>query len=70
MILKPLADPTFKKVFGECDDLLINLINALLELPDAVVSIEYLPNELLAKKGSGKTRLLMYDAQTTQAATL
>jgi len=58
MILKPLADPTFKKVFGECDDLLINLINALLELPDAVVSIEYLPNELLAKKGSGKNTVV------------
>jgi len=47
MILRPLADPTFKKVFGECDDLLINLINALLELPNQVVSIEYLQNELL-----------------------
>ena len=58
MILKPLADLTFKKVFGECDDLLINLINALLELPDSVVSIEYLPNELLAKKGSGKNTVV------------
>lgn len=58
MILKPLADPTFKKVFGECDDLLINLINALLELPDSVVSIEYLPSELLAKKGSGKNTVV------------
>jgi len=58
MILKPLADPTFKKVFGECDELLINLINALLELPDSVVSIEYLQNELLAKKVMGKNSVV------------
>jgi predicted transposase/invertase (TIGR01784 family) len=66
MILKPLADPTFKKVFGECDDLLINLINALLELPDAVVAIEYLPNELLAKKSSGKNTVV--DVRCTDRA--
>jgi len=58
MILRPLADPTFKKVFGECDDLLINLINALLELPDSVVSIEYLQNELLSEQGSGKNTIV------------
>ena len=58
MILRPLADLTFKKVFGECDDLLINLINALLELPDAVVSIEYLQNELLSEQGTGKNTIV------------
>jgi predicted transposase/invertase (TIGR01784 family) len=58
MILRPLADTTFKKVFGECDDLLINLINALLELPDPVVSIEYLQNELLSEQGSGKNTIV------------
>jgi predicted transposase/invertase (TIGR01784 family) len=58
MILRPLADPTFKKVFGECDDLLINLINALLELPDSVVSIEYLQNELLSEQGSAKNTIV------------
>lgn len=58
MMLRPLADPTFKKVFGECDDLLINLINALLELPDSVVSVEYLQNELLSEYGSGKNTVV------------
>ncbi len=58
MILRPLADPTFKKVFGECDDLLINLINALLELPDSVVCIEYMQNELLSEQGSGKNTIV------------
>ena len=58
MILRPLADLTFKKVFGECDDLLINLINALLELPDSVVSIEYLQNELLSEQGTGKNTVV------------
>lgn len=58
MILRPLADPTFKKVFGECDDLLINLINALLELPDSVVCIEYMQNELLSEQSSGKNTIV------------
>jgi len=58
MILRPLADLTFKKVFGECDDLLINLINALLELPDSVVSIEYLQNELLSEQATGKNTVV------------
>lgn len=47
--LDPKADRTFKKVFGEHKDLLISLLNALLPLQQGkeVVSIEYLPPELM-----------------------
>lgn len=47
MKLTPLADPVFKKIFGEYANLLIDLINALLDLKHPVVSIEYLQTELV-----------------------
>ena len=47
MRLTPLADPVFKKIFGEYANLLIDLINALLDLKHPVVSIEYLQTELI-----------------------
>lgn len=48
--LDPKADLTFKKVFGEHPDLVISLLNALLPLhmpEERIVSIEYLPAELV-----------------------
>lgn len=48
--LDPKADLTFKKVFGEHPDLVISLLNALLPLDsedEKIVSIEYLPAELV-----------------------
>ena len=47
--LDPKNDLTFKRVFGEHPDLLISLLNALLPLDEGneVVSIEYLPAELV-----------------------
>ena len=47
--LDPRIDLTFKKVFGENEDLLISLLNALLPLPegDEIEHIEYLPTELV-----------------------
>ena len=48
--LDPKADLTFKKVFGEHPDLVISLLNALLPLDtpeEEVVSVEYLPAELV-----------------------
>ena len=48
--LDPKADLTFKKVFGEHPDLIISLLNALLpfEIEDEkIVSVEYLPSELV-----------------------
>ena len=47
--LDPKADLTFKKVFGEHEDLVASLLNALLPLPpDArIEGIEYLPTEVV-----------------------
>ena len=45
--LDPKADLTFKKVFGEHEDLVISLLNALLPLraDEEVIVVEYLPAE-------------------------
>lgn len=47
--LDPKADLTFKKVFGEHEDLVISLLNALLPLraDEGVIEVEYLPAELV-----------------------
>ena len=47
--LDPKADLTFKKVFGEHEDLVISLLNALLPLSadEEVIEVEYLPAELV-----------------------
>ena len=47
--LDPKADLTFKKVFGEHPDLVMNLLNALLPLEEGeeIKEVEYLPAETL-----------------------
>lgn len=47
--LDPKADLTFKKVFGEHEDLLMSFLNALLPLQPGkeIVSIEYLPAKMV-----------------------
>ena len=47
--LTPMADLTFKKVFGRHPDLMMSLLNAMLPLPEGeeVVDIKYLPAELV-----------------------
>ena len=47
--LDPRIDLTFKKVFGENEDLLMSLLNALLPLTegDEIEHVEYLPAELV-----------------------
>lgn len=47
--LDPRADLTFKRIFGEHEDLVISLLNALLPLDDdhLVKSVEYIPVELV-----------------------
>ncbi len=53
-LLNPLADPVFKRVFGEEKDILISLINSFIELDEPVVEIEYLPQEILHELPEGK----------------
>jgi predicted transposase/invertase (TIGR01784 family) len=47
--LNPKADLTFKKVFGEHEDLVMSLLNALLPLDEGkrIEHVEYLPAELV-----------------------
>lgn len=52
--LNPLADPVFKRIFGQEKEILIELINAFIQLDEPVIDIEYLPQELLAETPEGK----------------
>lgn len=56
--LSPLADPVFKRVFGEEKEILMELINAVMQLEHPVVSIEYLPPELLPESIDKKTTIV------------
>ena len=59
--LDPKADLTFKKVFGEHPDLVISLLNALLpfETPEEeVVSVEYLPSEMVPESPLRKNSIV------------
>ena len=54
--LDPKADLTFKKIFGEHEDLVMSLLNALLPLDEGkqIEHVEFLPPELVPEN-PGKT---------------
>jgi predicted transposase/invertase (TIGR01784 family) len=56
--LSPLADPVFKRVFGEEKEILMELFNAVMQLVHPVVNIEYLPPELLPESIDKKTTVV------------
>ncbi len=56
--LSPLADPVFKRVFGEEKEILMELINAVIGLEHPVVNIDYLPPELLPTTIDEKTTIV------------
>jgi predicted transposase/invertase (TIGR01784 family) len=56
--LSPLADPVFKRVFGEEKEILMELINAVMQLEHPVVNMEYLPPELLPESIDKKTTVV------------
>ena len=45
--LDPKNDLTFKKIFGQHPHLLVSFLNALLPLDAPILSVEYLPHELV-----------------------
>jgi predicted transposase/invertase (TIGR01784 family) len=45
--LDPKNDLTFKKIFGQHPHLLVSFLNALLPLDSLILSVEYLPHELV-----------------------
>ncbi len=57
-LLSPLADPIFKRIFGEEKDILISLINAIIEMDDPVIEIEYLQPELNAEHAEEKNSIV------------
>lgn len=58
--LKPTADLTFKRVFGEHSDLMISLLNAMLPLASdrQIVSIEYLTPEMVPQTPGKKNSVV------------
>ena len=57
-LLSPLTDPVFKRIFGQEKEILIELINAFIDLDEPVIDIEYLPQELLAETSDGKVSIV------------
>ena len=65
--LDPKADLTFKKVFGEHPDLVISLLNALLPFDkpeEEVVSVEYLPAEMVPENPWRKNCIIKAECET------
>ena len=65
--LDPKADLTFKKVFGEHPDLVISLLNALLPFDkpeEEVVSVEYLPAEMVPEDPWRKNCIIKAGCET------
>ncbi len=58
--LNPKADVTFKKVFGEHEDLVMSLLNALLPLDEGkrIEHVEYLPAELVPENPGKKNSVV------------
>ena len=52
--LSPLADPVFKRIFGQEKEILMELINAIIQPTEPVIDIEYLSQELLPDGPDGK----------------
>ncbi|MBR1934277.1 MAG: Rpn family recombination-promoting nuclease/putative transposase [Prevotella sp.] len=58
--LDPKADVTFKKIFGEHEDLMMSLLNALLPLDEGkrIEQVEYLPAELVPENPGKKNSIV------------
>ena len=58
--LDPKADLTFKKIFGEHEDLVMSLLNALLPLDEGkqIEHVEYLPAELVPENPGKKNSIV------------
>jgi len=58
--LNPKADLTFKLVFGEHEDLMMSLLNALLPIAEStpIVGVKYLPTELVPENAGKKDSIV------------
>ena len=57
-LLDPKSDVTFKKIFGEHKKILIAFLNAILNLPEPIVDVFYLSNELHSDLEKGKNTIV------------
>ena len=57
-ILQPTADPVFKRIFGQEKAITIEIINLLIQPPNPVVDLEYLPNEMFHDMNDGKISIV------------
>jgi predicted transposase/invertase (TIGR01784 family) len=57
-LLKPTADPVFKRIFGQEKEIAIEVINLLIDPPHPVVEIEYYSQELLPEVSDGKVSIV------------
>jgi len=57
-ILHPTADPVFKRIFGQEKAITIEIINLLINPPNPVVDLEYLPNEIFHDMNDGKISIV------------
>jgi predicted transposase/invertase (TIGR01784 family) len=56
--LSPLADPVFKRIFGQEKEILMELINAFIQIDEPVIDIEHVSQELLPDGPSGKNSIV------------
>jgi predicted transposase/invertase (TIGR01784 family) len=57
-ILNPTADPVFKKIFGQEKEITIEIINLIINPPNPVIDLEYLPQEMFPDVNDGKISIV------------
>jgi predicted transposase/invertase (TIGR01784 family) len=57
-ILHPTADPVFKRIFGQEKEITIKIINLIINPPNPVVDLEYLPQEMFPDVNDGKISIV------------
>ncbi len=57
-ILNPTADPVFKRIFGQEKDITIEIINLIINPPNPVIDLEYLPQEMFPDVSDGKISIV------------
>ena len=57
-LLKPTADPVFKRIFGQEKEITMELINLFVQPPKPVVDISFMQQEMLADHRDGKVSVV------------
>ncbi len=57
-LLKPTADVVFKRIFGQEKEITIEIINLIINPPNPVIDLEYLPQEMFPDVNDGKISIV------------